>query len=157
MTAVLLSLFSYVVSASAETRDPEAAGAYWMQGANVCINARKDSNLTADEKIQVCDAIGASLDRKFNEPEFKPLNPYEANFFWWARAAIFTAKQGIYSDLDKVRSRRVCEMLRKSAEAHSHVVNDAWPQEYRDLHARTVQSYASPYRKCRSEFGWTDE
>lgn len=156
MIAVLMFLFSCALSASAETRDPEAAGAYWMQGANVCINARKDGDLNADEKIRVCDAIGASLDRKFNEPDYKPLSAYEANFFWSARAAIFTAKQGIYSDLDKVRSRRVCEMLRKSAEAHSHVLNDAWPQKYRDLHARTVQSYSSSYQKCRSEFGWRD-
>ena len=152
--AVLILLSSGAFYATAETRDPAAAGAYWMQGANVCINARKNSELSANEKIQVCDEIGAMMDRKFNEPEYKPLNAYEANFFWYSRAALFTAKQGIYSDLDKDRSLRVCEMLRKSFEAQSNIVNDAWPQNYRDLHTRTVQTYAGPYQKCRTEFGW---
>ncbi|WP_084398392.1 hypothetical protein [Henriciella aquimarina] len=135
-----------------ETRDPEAAGRYWFQAAEVCIQAGEDTEVTPEEQVKLCSELLNLMKAKFDQPDYAPQSPYEANFYWFARGAIQAQLQGAFGEIDGVRSKRVCERVEAQAAAFAKIDNTAWPQDYRDMADRVNESVEGPLKRCRHEF-----
>ena len=140
---------------SAQDRSFDAAVRYWVQASQICIDARQNEALSTDEKVQVCNAVGAMMDSKASDAEYAPRNDAEANVFWFNRSTIYAMLQGIHGDADGRRSRRVCDMVRMQKAALDKIKDSAWPeQRYRELGENSRQSVKSPYDRCTAEFGY---
>lgn len=112
-----------------------------------------DKARNADHLLATCQGALAKLEAGYADPARRPQDDLEANFYWLAVVGARTGIGAAYADMDKVRSRRVCEQVAAQDSAAANFKRDAWPAEYRDPIDGMLRSGVSPREKCRNEFG----
>ncbi len=90
------------------------------------------------------EAALATLEAGYGDSASRPQDDLEENFYWLAVVGARTGIGAAYADMDKVRSRRVCEQVVAQEAATANFKRDAWPAEYRDPIDGMIQSGVSP-------------
>lgn len=138
--------------ANAAPRDSDAVSRYYYMPVEICEDARNTAALTLAKKEEICLHAKALLVGKLTDAEAGPQTDYEANFYWHARASLEAQIQGIYREMDAVRSRRVCAQVEAQAAALDKLKPAAWPDEQRSTIDEVRTSVQGPLAQCRTAF-----